>query len=44
MISSDALDRIRAAATAWDFVRVGLPLDLLCGVVAIAIIPYFFPF
>jgi di/tricarboxylate transporter len=27
-----------------DFVRVGLPLDLLCGVVAIAIIPYFFPF
>ena len=27
-----------------DFVRVGLPLDLLCGVVAVAVIPYFFPF
>ena len=27
-----------------DFVRIGLPLDLLCGVVAIAVIPYFFPF
>ena len=27
-----------------DFVRVGLPLDVLCGLVAIAVIPYFFPF
>jgi di/tricarboxylate transporter len=27
-----------------DFVRVGLPLDVLCGVVAVAVIPYFFPF
>jgi len=27
-----------------DFVRVGLPLDLLCGLVALAVIPYFFPF
>jgi di/tricarboxylate transporter len=27
-----------------DFVRVGLPLDLLCGVVAVGVIPYFFPF
>jgi di/tricarboxylate transporter len=27
-----------------DFVRIGLPLDLLCGVVALAVIPYFFPF
>lgn len=27
-----------------DFVRVGAPLDLLCGVVALAVIPYFFPF
>jgi di/tricarboxylate transporter len=27
-----------------DFVRIGLPLDVLCGVVAVAVIPYFFPF
>lgn len=27
-----------------DFVRIGIPLDLLCGVVALAVIPYFFPF
>ncbi len=27
-----------------DFVRVGAPLDLLCGVVALTVIPYFFPF
>jgi di/tricarboxylate transporter len=27
-----------------DFVRVGLPLDVLCGVVAVVVIPYFFPF
>ena len=26
-----------------DFVRVGLPLDVLCGVVAVTVIPYFFP-
>ena len=26
-----------------DFVRVGLPLDLLCAVIAIAIIPLFWP-
>jgi len=27
-----------------DFVRVGLPLDLICGVVAVALIPQFWPF
>ncbi len=27
-----------------DFVRVGLPLDLLCGAVAIALIPWIWPF
>ncbi len=27
-----------------DFVRVGLPLDLLCGIVAIAVIPLVWPF
>jgi di/tricarboxylate transporter len=27
-----------------DFVRVGLPLDLLCAAVALAVIPVFFPF
>jgi di/tricarboxylate transporter len=27
-----------------DFLRVGLPLDLLCAAVAIAVIPYFFAF
>ena len=27
-----------------DFVRVGLPLDLLCGVVALALIPRIWPF
>ncbi|MFN8624420.1 MAG: SLC13 family permease [Candidatus Binatia bacterium] len=27
-----------------DFVRVGLPLDLLCGLVAVAIIPIVWPF
>jgi di/tricarboxylate transporter len=26
-----------------DFVRVGLPLDFVCGVVALALIPYFWP-
>jgi di/tricarboxylate transporter len=27
-----------------DFVRVGLPLDILCGIVAVAVIPFVFPF
>ena len=27
-----------------DFVRVGLPLDLICGVVAITVIPWIWPF
>jgi di/tricarboxylate transporter len=27
-----------------DFVRVGLPLDLICGVVAVAAIPWIWPF
>jgi di/tricarboxylate transporter len=27
-----------------DFVRVGLPLDLLCGLVAVAVIPFVWPF
>jgi len=27
-----------------DFVRVGLPLDIVCGVVAVAVIPLVFPF
>jgi di/tricarboxylate transporter len=27
-----------------DFVRVGLPLDVICGVVAISVIPWAFPF
>jgi len=27
-----------------DFVKVGLPLDLLCGVIGIALIPVFWPF
>ena len=27
-----------------DFVRVGLPLDLLCGAVAVAVIPFVWPF
>ena len=27
-----------------DFVRVGLPLDLLCGAVALAVIPQVWPF
>ena len=26
-----------------DFVRVGVPLDLLCGVVAVLVIPWFWP-
>lgn len=26
-----------------DFVRVGLPLDILCGIVALLLIPYFWP-
>ena len=26
-----------------DFTRVGLPLDLLCGVVALALIPFIWP-
>jgi di/tricarboxylate transporter len=26
-----------------DFLRVGLPLDIICGVVAITLIPIFFP-
>lgn len=27
-----------------DFVKVGLPLDLLCGIIGIALIPIFWPF
>jgi di/tricarboxylate transporter len=27
-----------------DFVRVGVPLDLICGAVAIALIPWIWPF
>jgi di/tricarboxylate transporter len=27
-----------------DFVRVGLPLDLICGAVALATIPWIWPF
>jgi len=27
-----------------DFVRVGLPLDILCGIVAVTLIPVFWPF
>jgi di/tricarboxylate transporter len=26
-----------------DFVKVGLPLDLICAVVALCLIPYVFP-
>jgi len=26
-----------------DFVRVGLPMDLLCGAVAVSVIPWIWP-
>lgn len=27
-----------------DFVRIGLPLDVLCGIIAVAVIPFVWPF
>ena len=42
-LSSIDVDSEYALRALTDFVRIGLPLDLVCGVLAIVLIPVFWP-